>query len=396
VREDWLLKLEQELSGLKEKGRYRSLKTYSGIDFGSNDYLGFATDAKLKAEAFEDFQSIALSSSSSRLLPGHHAEHLEAEKVFAHFVGAESALLFNSGYDANQALLTTLPSRHDLILYDERSHASIYDGVHASLAKRQRFVHNSARDLSRLLNRAQAGRSMSDHAAAPREEPAHIFVALESVYSMDGDVAMLKEIVEVANEFDAVVIIDEAHATGILGKRGEGLVSDSIVRNDNIITVHTCGKALGAGGAFVCGSKTVTEYLINKARPFIYTTALPPIIPLQIISAVRRLESEGVELVKTLREKSDFVRANLQNSLKQWTVPDGVTPIISIIIGNDDDVLHAAQALANNGFDVPAIRPPTVPDGTARLRLNVSLRHSDEALRKVVETIVKTELEIAK
>ncbi len=385
MRENWLLKLEHELSGLKEKGRYRSLRTYSGIDFGSNDYLGFATNTKLRLEAVEAFKNLALSSSSSRLLPGHHSEHLEAEKVFADFVGAESALLFNSGYDANHALLTTLPSRHDLILYDERSHASIYDGVHSSLAKSQRFAHNSAEDLALQLKRV-----------GQRVQPAQIFIVLESVYSMDGDVANLHEIVEVANEFGAIIIVDEAHATGVLGKRGEGLVKDTIERYDNIITIHTCGKAIGAAGAFVCGSKTITEYLINKARGFIYTTALPPIVPLQIISAIKRLESEGSELIKSLRERSDYVRAELRRSLTKWSVPDGITPIISIIIGKDEDAINAAGALADAGFDVPAIRPPTVPEGTARLRLNVSLRHSEQDLRNVIGAIVRAEGEIVK
>ena len=385
MRENWFLKLEQELSELRQKGRYRSLKTYSGIDFGSNDYLGFATDPKLKTEAIEAFGSISLSSSSSRLLLGHHAEHLAAEKVFANFVGAESALLFNSGYDANHALLTTLPTRHDLILYDERSHASIYDGVHASLAKSHRFNHNSARDLRELIIRMQSP-----------ESSGQIFIVLESVYSMDGDVANLKEIAEVANTFGAIIIVDEAHATGVLGKRGEGLVKDAIQRNDNIITVHTCGKALGAAGAFVCGSKAVMEYLINKARGFIYTTALPPIIPLQIINAIKLLESEGNELVGALRQKSDYIRAALQQTLLTWSVPDGITPIISIIIGRDEDAVHASRYIADKGFDVPAVRPPTVPDGTARLRLNVSLRHSEEDLQNVVEAIMNTELEVTR
>jgi 8-amino-7-oxononanoate synthase len=385
VREDWLLKLEQELAALRKKCRYRSLKTYSGIDFGSNDYLGFAADPKLKAEAIESFKSIAISSSSSRLLPGHHAEHLEAEKVFANFIGAESALLFNSGYDANHALLTTLPTRHDFILYDERSHASIYDGVHTSLAKSQRFAHNSAEDLAQQLDRV-----------GQRFQPAQLFIVLESVYSMDGDVANLKEIIEVAKDFEAICIVDEAHATGVLGKRGEGMVKDTIARNDNIITVHTCGKAIGATGAFVCGSKIVTEYLVNKARGFIYTTALPPIIPLQIISAIKLLESQGNELINALRQKLDYVRTELQRSLTKWSVSDGITPIISIIIGGDEEALQAALLLADKGFDVPAVRPPTVPEGAARLRLNVSLRHSDHELRNVIEAITRTESEIAK
>ncbi|MFI5201662.1 MAG: aminotransferase class I/II-fold pyridoxal phosphate-dependent enzyme [Candidatus Kapaibacterium sp.] len=381
--EVWLRKLERELDVLREKSRLRSLRTYPGIDFGSNDYLGFAEDEELKEQALEALQSSALSSSSSRLLPGHHTEHIAAEKYFANFVGAEAALFFNSGYDANMALLITLPTRHDLILYDERSHASIYDGVHASLAKSRRFAHNSASDLQRALENREPSSG-------------HIFVVLESVYSMDGDVAELVEIAKVTNEFGAIVIVDEAHAMGVLGLHGEGLVKETIGRNRSILTVHTCGKALGAAGAFVTGSRTVVEYLVNKARPFIYTTALPPLIPLQLINAIRRLESEGPVLVQKLRERSDFVRATLRASLVRWKVTEGVTPIISIIIGGDDDALRASQSLSELGFNVPAIRPPTVPEGSARLRLNISLRHSEEEVRAVAEALVKTESEMAR
>jgi len=394
VPDAWLRNLERELDALHEKGRLRSLRMYSGIDFGSNDYLGFAEDRELKELAVEALRASALSSSSSRLLPGHHAEHLAAEKYFANFVGSESALFFNSGYDANMALLTTLPTRHDLILYDERSHASIYDGVHASLAKSQRFAHNSASDLARHLERMQAG------SAAPRVgqrfQPAQIFVLIESVYSMDGDIAELSELAIVAEEYGAIMIVDEAHATGVLGRHGEGLVKETIGSSSNVLTVHTGGKALGAAGAFVAGSKTVVEYLVNKARPFIYTTALPPIIPLQLMNAVRRLETEGSALVRRLRERSVFVRTELQRSLARWMVPNGIAPIISIIIGAEGDALQASHSLQGMGFDVPAIRPPTVPEGSARLRLNISLRHSEEELRGVVEAIVKTEQEIAR
>lgn len=388
MSEDWFRKLERELDALREKGRLRSLRTYPGmddrssIDFGSNDYLGFAEDRELKELALEALRESALSSSGSRLLPGHHAAHLAAEKYFANFVGAESALLFNSGYDANMALLTTLASRHDLIVYDERSHASIYDGVHASLAKSRRFAHNSASDLRGILENREPSSGQ-------------IFVVLESVYSMDGDVAELREIAKVADEYGAIMIVDEAHATGVLGVKGEGLVKEIIGRNRNILTVHTGGKALGASGAFVAGSKIVIEYLVNKARPFIYTTALPPLIPLQLISAIQRLESEGSSLVVKLRQRSESVRAALRRSLARWMVPNGITPIISILIGADEDALRASRSLQDLGFDVPAIRPPTVPERSARLRLNISLRHSEEELRAVVEAVAKIESEMA-
>lgn len=375
----WEDRLKRELDELRAKNRYRSLQTYGGIDFGSNDYLGFAVDKELKEEAIRNFERIALSSSGSRLLPGNHSEHLEAEKIFAKFVGSESALLFNSGYDANHALLTTLPTRHDLILYDERSHASIYDGVHVSLAKSRRFHHNSAEDLTRII---------------PKDHSGQIFIVLESVYSMDGDVARLQEIAVVAKEASAVMIVDEAHATGVLGTKGEGLVSSTIEMDERIITVHTCGKSLGAAGAFVCSSNIVKEYLINKARGFIFTTALPPIMPLQTIAAVKQLQSNGTKLVLQLKERSDFVRMELKSKLTKWDVRDDITPIISIIIGSDSDTLKASSKLKSCGFEVPAVRPPTVPEGTARLRLNVSLRHSEDALRQVVDAICNAEREL--
>ncbi len=376
----WIRALERELSDLRDKGRLRSLRDDSGLDFGSNDYLGFAENPELRSLALEAFKETALSASSSRLLPGHHAEHHAAEEYFATFVGAESCLFFNSGYDANMTLLTTLPTRHDVVLYDERSHASIYEGVHASLARSRRFAHNSAADLQNHLERENAARQ--------------IFVVLESVYSMDGDVAALEEIAEVASRFNAVLFVDEAHATGVLGTHGEGLVK-ALGRNDRIVSLHTCGKALGASGAFVAGSRTITDFLINKARPFIYTTALPPIIPLQIVNALRLLEQQGEVLVTDLRARSKMVRGQLQSSLLHWHVPDGITPIISIIIGEDKVTIQASQVLKGRGFVVPAVRPPTVPEGTARLRLNVSLRHTEEELRGVVEAMRMAEEECA-
>jgi 8-amino-7-oxononanoate synthase len=380
VHEDWLRGLERELSALSAKDRLRSLRTYNGIDFGSNDYLGFATDPKLMEAALEAARGIALSSSSSRLLPGHHAAHLEAEKYFANFIGSESALLFNSGYDANHAVLTTLPTRHDLILYDERSHASTYDGVRASLAKSQRFRHNSATDLRQHLERVHPAR-------------AQFFIVLESVYSMDGDVANLQDISNIANEYSAILIVDEAHGTGVFGQHGEGLVNETIGRRDNVITMHTCGKALGASGAFVATSKIVIDYLVNKARAFIFTTALPPIVPLQIINSIKRLESEGAYLVGKLREQSNFVRALLKKSLRSWTVPDGISPIVPIIIGTDGEALRASRSLEKLGYIVPAVRPPSVPEGSARLRLNVSLRHSEDEIQGVVDAIIRVESE---
>lgn len=372
--------LERSLLELKKNDCYRSLREYSGVDFGSNDYLGFAHDEGLRAAMLEEASQVALSSSSSRLLPGNHSQHIEAELHFAKFVGSEASLFFNSGYDANFALLTTLPTRHDLILYDEHSHASWFEGAHASVAKTVRFDHNSAIDLKTHIERAQAEGGIRQ-----------IFIVIESIYSMDGDLAPIKEIAAIASKYSCLLIIDEAHATGVRGSRGEGLTSECLARTDGILTVHTCGKALGAAGAFVAGRKTVLDYLINRARPFIYTTALPPIIPLQVMNSVRRLESEGVELIAHLRERSARVRHCLKNRLTYWSVPDGETPIIPVIIGSAKHTIKASQYLQEHGSVVPAIRPPTVAKGSSRLRLNISLRQSESELTELVDQIVKAE-----
>jgi 8-amino-7-oxononanoate synthase len=304
------------------------------------------------------------------------------EAAFARFVGAESALYFSSGYAANLALLTTLATRHDLVLYDERSHASWYDAVHTTHAKSARFKHNDLHDLKRKLALAADART--------------IFIVIESVYSMDGDTAPIMEFARISAEAGAVLIVDEAHATGVIGPHAAGLTA--AVRTDltNVITVHTCGKALGSAGAVVAASDVVKEYLVNSARQFIFTTALPPIVALQVMHAIELLSERGDELVAALRDRSTSLRSMLRQRLTRWSVPDGITPIIPVIVGSEKEALTAAQMLRDAGFDVPAIRPPTVAVGTSRLRLNVSLTHTDEELAAVGNAIISAEKEVTK
>ena len=371
-------RLEAELEQQRKANRFRELNVSEAHDFGSNDYLGFATHPELERLAKEQMASLPLSASSSRLLPGNHSLHLEAEQYFARFIGAPSALLFNSGYDANVSLLSTLPTRHDVILFDDRAHASVYDGARHSLARSYKFAHNSVGDLKNRIERVK------------RDLTGQIYIVVESVYSMDGDICPLAEIMEIATANHAILIVDEAHATGVLGERGKGLTS-AHARTPNLITVHTCGKALGAAGAFVAGERAVIDYLINRARAFIYTTALPPIIPAQIINSIRLLEAEGTMLTQRLASASQSLRSALQSRLRKWSVPAGITPIIPVIIGSEIAALEAAQYLLERGFSVPAIRPPTVPNGSSRLRLNVSLKHSEQTMSSLVEAIVQAE-----
>lgn len=378
--DDLQKRLQKELEDLKSRSLYRKLRSSAGVNFGSNDFLGFAVDPLLQARALEAFAGLPLSASSSRLLPGHHEVHSQLEAVFARFVNAPAALLFSSGYSANCALLATLATRHDLVLYDERSHASWYDAVHSTHARSLRFQHNSIADLATKLDRhgGKAG---------------HTFVVIESVFSMDGDVAPIKEFAQIAQNVGATLIVDEAHATGVLGPNGVGLSAAYRDRTSNLISVHTCGKALGAAGAVVAADRIVIDYLINAARQFIFTTALPPIVALQVLHSIERLASEGDRLTESLHKRSVDLRNELRTSLRAWTVPDGVTPIIPVIIGNEPDTLRASECLREQGFDVPAIRPPTVPVGTSRLRLNVSLVHSEAELNGVAAAIVAAERE---
>jgi 8-amino-7-oxononanoate synthase len=375
-------RLEKELNELKARSRYRVLRKPAGVNFGSNDYLGLAVDPVLRSRAEAAFENLPLSASSSRLLPGHHDIHAELESAFARFVGAPSALFFSSGYAANLALLASLTTRHDLVLYDERSHASWYDAVHSAHAKNVRFRHNSTQDLASKLDRLG-------------KEASHSFVVIESVYSMDGDLAPVDEIAEIATSAGATLIVDEAHGTGVIGPNGAGLCRAARRRYPDIISVHTCGKALGSAGAVVAADRVIIEYLVNTARQFIFTTALPPIAALQIVHSIDLLSAEGEQRTALLRERASELRRSLRASLLRWHVPDGVTPIIPVIIGEEREALRASECLRELSFDVPAIRPPTVPVGTSRLRLNVNLVHTEAELAGVVRAILTAERKTA-
>lgn len=373
-------RVQDELADLSSAQLLRTITPLpdGAIDLSSNDYLGLSVNPELHERVVQRMQSLPLSASSSRLLPGYHAEHECAEASFAEFLGAPSTLMFNSGYDANVALLAALATRHDLILYDDRSHASWYDGTRATLGQSYKFRHNSVEHVEELLN-------------AHRAKFKQVFIIIESIYSMDGDLSPLVRVAEIAHSFDAILLVDEAHATGVMGKRGEGCVSQLSLRAENVISIHTCGKALGAAGAFVACDVAIKEYLINKARSLIYTTALPPVVAVQVQESLDYLRTHGKAMVTELCERSAVVRTSLQKRLQTWTVPDGETPIIPVIVGSEDTALKAAEVLKDEGIYVSAIRPPTVPTGTSRLRLNISLKHSQAQLEQVVDLIASAQ-----
>jgi 8-amino-7-oxononanoate synthase len=356
------MRWQAEIERLQQSHRRRELALPNGIDFTSNDYLGLARHPALREALIAALERDGfVGAGGSRLLRGHHEEHARLEAFAAQFFGSEKALYFGSGFLANFALFTTLADRHDAVVFDERIHASVKEGVHASPAERYRARHNDLESYAAELKRA-------------RERGARqVFVAVESVYSMDGDLAPLAELSALARRFDAVLVIDEAHATGVLGSRGRGLADGA----QGAITLHTCGKALGVAGALVCASGMIVDYLINRARPFIYSTAPPPCLAAAVTRALQLLDEEPWRRERVL-ELAKLAHAELNPQ-----APFAGSQIIPIVIGADDAALSVARHLQDAGFDVRAIRPPTVPEGTARLRVSVNAGHSEEQIREL-------------
>lgn len=357
------------LNVLKAQNRFRSLNLHYGIDLTSNDYLGMAQHLGLKQAAMHALEKgMNIGAAGSRLLRGQTQAHADLEDFSAEYFKADASLYFSNGFQANYALLTTLPQRSDIVLYDALVHASMRDGLAASKAKSFKFAHNDLNALEDLLKRHHVKTEM-------------IWIAVESVYSMDGDCAPLPEIYEVAQRYNAYVIIDEAHASGIYGWRGRGLAYELIKQHgyERIVTLHTCGKAIGVSGGLVCASQVVIEFLINTARPFIYSTAP---MPLQAL-----LVQKSLEILDT--KDGDNRRQKLLSLCKKAKDLFGGTgtQIIPIILGEDDVAVRVAAALQDKGYDIRAIRPPTVQQGSARLRLSLSSELDESVLQMVANDL---------
>jgi 8-amino-7-oxononanoate synthase len=352
-------RLDGDIEHLKRRHRHRTLSLPLGVDFTSNDYLGLSAHPALRAAAVETIEKTGMAGAGgSRLLRGNHEAHERLETFAAAFFGAERALFFGSGFLANLALFSTLPGRHDAIVFDERIHASVKEGMHASPSLRYRARHNDVGSFDSEISRAR------------ERGAARIFVAVESVYSMDGDLAPLSELDAIARRHGAILIIDEAHATGVFGPRGRGLGEG--LHDGHWISLHTCGKALGVTGALVCASAETIDNLINRARPFIYSTAPPPFIAATVQRALELLDEEPWR-----RERVRALAAYAHRALN-GEAPFAGSQIIPIVLGEDERALRTAAALQRDGFDVRAIRPPTVPEGTARLRVSLHATHSEE------------------
>ncbi len=349
--------LNNRLNERIQAGNLRRLpENREGIDFCSNDYLGIATKHLL---ALPENKSTgctgATGATGARLLSGNSSEMEELETTIATFHNAEAALLFNSGYNANTGLFSAIASRSTVFLYDELSHASIIDGIRQSQCKNKyRFNHNDLAALEELLQKHT-------------NDTDSVIVAIETVYSMDGDVAPLREIVELCEQYGALLIADEAHATGVIGNRGEGLVASLGLQNRVFARVHTFGKALGCHGAAVLGSALLKQYLLNFARTLIYTTALPG-QSVQAIKAAYTFLSAPEFTNKSLQELTQYFKSKAQEAGIAGLI-DSNTPIQPLVIGDNNQTRQLAQQLQDAGILVHPIMYPTVPEGKARLRI---------------------------
>jgi 8-amino-7-oxononanoate synthase len=364
--------LNRKLAERRENAAFRQLKLPEGkVDLCSNDYLGIATGGLIEQAAVRDAPgTLPHGSGGSRLLAGNYPLIESVERQLAEFHASPAAVLYNSGYDANLGLLSCVPQRGDLVLYDSLSHASIRDGMRLSFARTFSFAHNDCGDLQRRL--------------AARSGDGACFVVTESVFSMDGDMAPLEQMTALCRQYGANLIVDEAHATGVIGEKGEGLVQSLGLQQDCFARVHTFGKAVGCHGAVVLGSPLLRDYLINFSRSFIYTTALPP-------ASVR-----AVALAYTLLPELGSRRARLRQLIDQWRseeIPyqrlDSHTPIQIIIVPGNEVVRTLADCLQAAGLDVRPILYPTVPKGSERLRIVLHAFNTTEEIRTLAGILKK-------
>jgi 8-amino-7-oxononanoate synthase len=353
-------KLIDKLNKRKTEGTLRSLSFFDGmVDFCSNDYLGLSTSVT-------DNISNQHGSTGSRLISGNSKEAEQCESFLANYFDSEAALVFNSGYDANIGFFSAVPLRGDVILYDEKIHASVRDGIRLSFAQSFSFEHNSLEDLASKLERCNGT----------------VYIAIESLYSMDGDLAPIEEIVELAEKFGAYLIIDEAHASGIVGKKGKGIVDDLALNSKVFARIITFGKAYGSHGAAILGSLDLKEFLINFARSFIYTTALSPNSYARIRQMVERSESE-IER-KKLHENILLFRSLMdENSISS----NEISPIQMIRIGDIEKTKNVAINLQQNLFVVKAIYSPTVKKGEEGIRICIHSFNTKEEILNFCKTI---------
>ena len=376
--------IREELARLEGLGLRRSFKVIVGpqgpvvrmdgrevLLMCSNDYLNLANHPLVKKAAIEATERWGASAGASRLVSGTMEPHVMLEERIRQFKGVEAALLFNSGYNANLALLSTLADRTAEVFSDRLNHASIVDACVLSRAKVTRYANRDIDALERLLKTSKARTRI---------------IITDSVFSMDGTLAPLREITSLAERYGAMLIVDDAHATGVLGNTGQGSLEHFGIKNADIIQMGTLGKALGSFGAFVAARKEVIDLLVSKARPFIYTTALPPSVCAAAAKAIDIIE-EDPSLLKRLWQNTGRLKERL--SLAGLDTMESSTPIVPVLAGDAKKVMKISASLLDKGVFIQGIRPPTVPDGTARLRATLSAAHSTDDIDRAAAAIIE-------
>jgi 8-amino-7-oxononanoate synthase len=362
------------LHGLADQSRLRTLEPRSGHDFSSNDYLGLAASKRLGGVISAAIaRGTAIGAGGSRLLRGNHPEHEELEATAAAFFHSERALFFASGYVANFAVFSTLPQREDLVILDELIHASVREGVRAGRAVAVDARHNDVSSVEAAICTWRA-----------RGGTGRIWIAAESLYSMDGDRAPLDDLMALADRHEAFLVVDEAHATGVFGPDGCGLAA-SFEGLENLIVLHTCGKALGGAGALLSLPRTLCDFLVNRCRPFIFSTAPSPLMAVAALESLKILKEEPErreELARLVAYAGHEARARcgLQMSGSQ---------ILPVILGDDRRTMQIASRLHARGFDVRGVRPPTVPQGTARLRISLTLNVNEATIAGLFDALAE-------
>ena len=380
---DYLEQLQQQLHQLKDENLRRQCVCIDSAQgptirmadasekvlFCSNNYLNLANDPQVKQAVIAAVEKYGTGAAASRLISGTMAPHIKLENAFATFLHKESALYLPSGWTANQALLSTLPQKGDLVLMDRLDHASIIDAAKASEAQFRTYRRSRLEHLEKYLSDADYH---------------HRFIVTESVFSMDGDTADLAKLVELKKKYNAILIVDEAHALGCFGATGAGLCEQAGVLDEADIIVAPLGKAVASTGGIIAGPKPVIDTLVNKARPFIYTTAPSPMVAAAALKALEIIQAEP-DRRKRLQDNAEYLRHSFK--AMGLNIGDSTTQIIPVILGESTKALEVSKKLFEQGYFVSAIRPPTVPPGTARLRISVQSDHTKQQLEGLVATL---------
>jgi 8-amino-7-oxononanoate synthase len=360
------------LHDLKADGRLRGLQPRAGIDFASNDYLALASAPRMRQAVMTALAAgTPIGAGGSRLLRGNCEEHECLEAEAAGFFGAETAMFFGGGYVANFAVLTTLPQKGDLLVLDSLVHASIHEGARAGRPEFRVSRHNDPQSVEDTISdwRSQGGTG-------------RVWIVVESLYSMDGDFAPLDALFALADRHDAFLVVDEAHATGVYGAQGRGLTALYEGR-ENLVAVHTCGKALGAVGALVTATRVLRDFMVNRCRPFIFATAPSPLTAVAVREALLILQQEP-ERQQRLTRLIAFMHREIGGG-GGWR-PAG-SQIVPYIVGDNAQAMALASALQARGFDIRGIRPPTVPAGTARLRISLTNNVGEDDVRAMLDAL---------